>query len=51
MNTSNVAYEVVDTHTKAVIKQHPTGKGQAARNFANKRDMAYGAVRYTVRLV
>lgn len=52
MNTqTNVAYEVVDIQTKAVIKQYPAGKGQAARNFANKRDLAYGAVRFIVSLV
>jgi hypothetical protein len=52
MNTeSKVAYEVVDTQTKAVIKQYPAGKGQVARNYANKKDLAYGAVRYVVRLV
>lgn len=51
MNTSNIVYEVVDIQTKAVIKQYPVDKGQAARNFANKRDLAYGAVRYVVRLV
>ena len=48
---TNVAYEVVDIQTKAVIKQYPVGKGQAARNLANKRDLAYGAVRFIVRLV
>ena len=48
---NNVAYEVVDIQTKAVIKQYPAGKGQAARNFANKRDLVYGAVRFVVRLV
>ena len=48
---SNVAYEVVDIQTKAVVKQYPSGKGQAARNFANKRDLAYGAVRFIIRLV
>lgn len=46
-----VAYEVVDIQTKAVIKQYPAGKGQAARNFAHKRDAAYGACRFVVRLV
>lgn len=52
MNTqSDVAYEVVDIQTKAVVKQYPAGKGQVARNFANKRDLVYGAVRYIVRLV
>lgn len=52
MNTqTNVVYEVVDIQTKAVIKQYPAGKGQAARSFANKRDLAYGAVRFVVRLV
>ncbi|MNX77796.1 hypothetical protein D3C86_1093530 [compost metagenome] len=48
---NNVAYEVVDTHTKAVIKQYPAGKGQAARNLANKKDLAYGACRFIVRLI
>lgn len=52
MNTeTNVAYEVVDIQTKAVIKQYPAGKGQAARAYTNKRDLAYGAVRFVVRLV
>lgn len=48
---SKVAYEVVDIQTKAVLKQYPEGKGQAARAYANKKDLAYGAVRYVVRLV
>lgn len=48
---TNVAYEVVDIQTKVVIKQYPAGKGQAARNLANKKDLAYGACRYIVRLV
>lgn len=49
--TNNVAYEVVDIQTKAVIKQYPAGKGSTARAFANKKDLAYGAVRFIVRLV
>lgn len=48
---TNVAYEVVDIQTKAVIKQYPAGKGSTARAYANKRDLAYGACRYIVRLV
>lgn len=52
MNTqTNVAYEVVDIQTKAVIKQYPAGKGSTARAYANKKDMVYGGVRYIVRLV
>ena len=50
MNTQ-VAYEVVDIQTKAVVKQYLAGKGQVARAYANKRDLAYGAVRFVVRLV
>jgi hypothetical protein len=48
---TNVAYEVVDIQTKAVVKQYPAGKGSTARAFANKKDLAYGAVRFIVRLV
>lgn len=48
---SNVAYEVVDIQTKAVIKQYPAGKSSTARAFANKKDLQYGAVRYAVRFV
>lgn len=52
MNTqANVAYQVIDIQTKAVVKEYPAGKGQVARNYANKRDMQYGAVRFVVRLV
>jgi hypothetical protein len=51
MTTETIGHEVVDIQTKAVIKQYGEGKGQAARNFANKKDLAYGAVRYVVRLV
>lgn len=46
-----IGYEVVDNQTKAVIKTYSEGKRQAARNFANKRDLAYGAIRYVVRPV
>lgn len=48
---TNVAYEVIDIQTKAVIKQYPAGKGSTARAYANKKDLAYGAVRYIVRLI
>jgi len=53
MNTqaNNVAYEVVDIQTKAIVKQYPAGKGSTARAYANKKDLQYGAVRYVVRLV
>ena len=52
MNTElNVAYEVVDILTGAVVKQYPAGKGSVARAYANKKDLAYGAVRFVVRLV
>lgn len=46
-----VAYQVVDIQTKTVVKEYPAGKGQVARNYANKKDLAYGAVRYIVKLV
>lgn len=44
-----IGYEVVDIQTKAVVKSYAQGKGQVARNFANKRDLAYGAIRYIVK--
>lgn len=49
-NTS-VAYQVIDIQTNAVVKEYPAGKGQVARNYANKKDLAYGAVRFVVKLV
>jgi len=49
--SNSVAYQVVDIQTKAVVKEYPAGKGQVARNFASKRDMQYGAVRFIVRIV
>lgn len=49
MNTETIGYEVVDIQTKAVVKSYGQDKRQAARNFANKKDLAYGAIRYVVK--
>lgn len=46
-----IGYEVVDNQTKAVIKTYSGDQGRKARAFANKKDLAYGAVRYIVRIV
>lgn len=43
-----IAYNVTDIKTNKVIKSYPEGKGYAAMNFADKKDSAYGAVRYIV---
>lgn len=46
-----VAYQVIDIQTKAVVKEYPAGKGQVAHRYADKKDLAYGAVRFVVKLV
>lgn len=49
MNVSK--YLVIDNHTKSIVKEYASDKGKAARNYANKLDLKYGAVRYIVRIV
>ena len=42
-------HHVVDTHTGQVVSKH--GSARAAYRSADKKDMDYGAVRYSVRPV
>ncbi len=44
-----IGYNVIDIQTKAVVKSYGQGKGNVARAYANKKDLAYGAIRYSVR--
>jgi len=44
-------YFVIDTKTGETIKHYAADKGAAARRYANKKDMEYGAVRYVVRFI
>lgn len=44
-----IGYEVVDIQTKSVVKSYGQGKSQVARNYANKKDLEYGAIRYIVK--
>lgn len=48
MNTV-IGYDVIDNQTKAIVKSYGEGKGSVARAYANKKDLAYGAIRYVVR--
>lgn len=48
---SNVAYEVVDIQTKAVLKTYATDKGSVARRFADKKSMEYGSYRYSAQII
>lgn len=41
------AYEVVDSQTSRVVEEFDSS--EAAYRYADRRDEAYGAVRYTVR--
>jgi hypothetical protein len=42
-------YKVIDIQTKAVIRSYAADKARAARAYANKLDLKYGAVRYIVK--
>lgn len=41
-------YKVVDIHTKAVVTEYAVDKKKYARSFAEKKNLEYGAHRYTV---
>lgn len=51
MSTIKIAYQVVDCHTKQVVKEFGEGKGKNARAKAEKMNQEYGAVRYAVKYV
>lgn len=51
-------YDVIDVHTGATVRQYQVSsyadqgkQRRAASRYADKRDLAYGAVRYSVRPV
>ncbi len=46
-----IGYELVDSHTKKVLKPYGPDKRRYASRQADKLDLAYGAVRYFVRPV
>lgn len=48
---NRMAYECVDSQTGAVLRTVPGAKRTMLRRWADKKDMAYGAVRYIVRPV
>ena len=43
-------YQIIDTHTGKIVREGYTERRKAARQ-ADRMDMAYGAVRYSVRFV
>ena len=43
------SYQVIDLHTKTIVGTYDTRK--AASRRADKLDQAYGATRYTVRVI
>lgn len=49
MNDAPIRYDVIDCQTKLVIKSYPAGKRGLATRFADRKDMEYGACRYSVR--
>ena len=49
MEQQQTAYQVIDNRTQQVVGTFK--KKQAARNKRDRLDMAYGAVRYSVREV
>ncbi len=46
-----VRYEVVDSRTGSVVKIYKPEQRRAAYRMVDKRDAAYGAVRYGVRII
>lgn len=42
-------YQLMDTHTGKVLGTYSYAQRNRARNRADKLDLQYGAVRYTVR--
>ena len=42
----SATYNVIDGHTGAIVRSYPGAKRKAARNYAEKLNMAYGAHRY-----
>lgn len=51
MNDAPIRYNVIDSHAKRIIKSYPAGKRELATRFADRKDMGYGACRYSVRPV
>lgn len=41
-------YKVVDIHTKVVVKEYTADKKKHARSYVEKKNLEYGAHRYTV---
>ena len=50
-NSNSVAYQVVCTKTGAILKEYKQGQRKLASRYADKKDMAYGAVCTIIRLV
>ena len=44
-----IGYELVDSQTKKVLKKYAADKRRYASRQADKLDLAYGAVRYSVK--
>lgn len=49
--TTKIAYQIVDCHTKTVVKEFIEGKAKQSHAKAEKMNQAYGAVRYAVKYV
>lgn len=47
----NTPIQLIDTHTKAVLKVGTYDKIRSFRKAANKKDLKYGAVRFTVEIL
>ncbi len=47
----DTTYQLVDTHTGRVLGTYTYAQRNRARNRADKLDLAYGSVRYVVRVV
>ena len=48
MERQLAGYSVFDTKTKAYVKEYAPDKRKNAVNWADKKDLEYGAVRYVV---
>ena len=42
-------YQLFDKITQSIIKEYPSNEGKKARNRADKLDLNYGAIRYSVK--
>lgn len=50
-NSNSIAYQVVCTKTGVVLKEYKQGQRKLANRYADRKDLAYGAICTIVRLV